>query len=50
MDARGLSYRRPSTEGWTLPCAVEQFWTGPDSEPDHHRWRTTIGFLVGDPA
>ena len=46
MDARGLVHRRATADGWALACAFEQFWVGPVDEPDHHRWRTTLAFLV----
>jgi hypothetical protein len=46
MDARSLVHRRPPVNGRALPCAFEQFWIGPVDEPDHHRWRTTLAFLV----
>jgi acetyltransferase-like isoleucine patch superfamily enzyme len=43
---QGLTHRRPSELGWTVPCAVEFFRIGPVDEPDHTRWETELAWLV----
>jgi effector-binding domain-containing protein len=45
-EAQGLVHRHASARGWTLPCAVESFRTGPADEEDFGRWETELAYLV----